>query len=133
MANAGRSTRDLNLSHPASYTALTRTMLVPARRALANFALLVPLRHDGGSNAARCYAAFRSGKGFLPTGNQQQTLVFFLDKNYCDPPTARFGDHPLRSAIHFFHFQNLLRFFSTDPLRSFFHALLRQTFLSRTL
>ena len=31
VANAGRSTRDLNLSHPASYTALTRTTLVPAK------------------------------------------------------------------------------------------------------
>ena len=41
VANAGRSTRGLNLSHPASYTALTRTTLVPARRALAYFALLI--------------------------------------------------------------------------------------------
>ena len=50
VANAGRSTRDFNLSHPASYTALTRTKLVPARRALA-VAVLVLLRHDdGGSN-----------------------------------------------------------------------------------
>ena len=52
VANAGRSTRDLNLSHPASYTALTRTMLVPARRALANVALLVPFGQDGEPNAA---------------------------------------------------------------------------------
>ena len=132
MTNAGRSTRDLNLCHPASYTALTRTKLVPAKESEGTISLSLS---PGTVGNTRCLMTCSLSKwqGFLPTGNQQQTLVFFLDKNYCDPPTARFGDHPLRSAIHFFHFKNLLRFFSTDPLRSFFHALLRQTFLSRTL
>ena len=39
VANAGRSTRDLNLSHPASYTALTRTMLVPAKESEGKISL----------------------------------------------------------------------------------------------
>ena len=37
----GKTTRE-NLSHPASYTALTRTTLVPAKERGHDFALLIP-------------------------------------------------------------------------------------------
>ena len=54
MANAGRSTRDLNLSHPASYTALTRAMLVPAKESEGTISLfLIPQRHGVGDHTLR--------------------------------------------------------------------------------
>ena len=72
-----------------------------------NFALLIPpTARGGGSHAAWCYAAPWSGKGFLPTGNQQLLLVFFLDKNSCDLPKAR-GDHTLQSSEHTFNSRTL--------------------------
>ena len=54
VANAGRSTRDLNLSHPASYTALTRAMLVPAKESEGTISLFLipPTARGGGSHAA---------------------------------------------------------------------------------
>ena len=98
VANAGRSTRDLNLSHPASYTALTRTSLVPAKESEGTISLFWPPNGTWwGSDAACWRAASWSGKGFLSTGNQQLLLVFFLDKNFCDLPKAQ-GDHTLRSS-----------------------------------
>ena len=59
VANAGRSTRDLNLSHPASYTALTRTTLVPAKESEGTISLFLSPKGTGGSNAACWRAAFR--------------------------------------------------------------------------
>ena len=76
VANAGRSTRDLNLSHPASYTALTRTTLVPARRALAYFALLI----SRGSWEIPSWVVFCSlskWQRFPSNGNQRLIRVFF--------------------------------------------------------
>ena len=50
VANAGRSTRKNpreNLSHPASYTALTRTTLVPAKESEGTISLSLSPRHRG--------------------------------------------------------------------------------------
>ena len=47
VANAGRSTRDFNLSHPASYTALTRTTLVPAKDSEGTISHSLSPRHRG--------------------------------------------------------------------------------------
>ena len=47
VTNAGRPTRDLNLCHPASYTALTRTKLVPAKESEGTISLSFVPRHSG--------------------------------------------------------------------------------------
>ena len=67
------------LCHPASYTALTRTKLVPAGEA-GVLSLIPPCKAMafGGFCAADVMQLYEVAKVSLQIGNQQLILVFFL-------------------------------------------------------
>ena len=97
VANAGRSTRKNHQGKPQSpcfLYGINKNYACTGQGARARFRSFDPQRHGGGSNAARCYAACRSGKGFLPTGNQQLIRVFFLGLELVIPLRHRlWGSH----------------------------------------
>ena len=132
MTNAGRSTRDLNLCHPASYTALTRTKLVPAKESEGTISLSLS---PGTVGIQRCemLCSFSKWQGFpsnwKPAANTDvlfgQELVtplrHGLGVTRCDLPDKLPLQEPCKDSFHSTRHGVVLS-------RSF-----QQTFRSRTL
>ena len=108
MANAGRSTRDLNLSHPASYTALTRTMLVPAKERGHNFALLIPQRHVGGLKCCVMLCSFTKWQRFPSNWKPAANTGVLFRQELVIPLRHDRGSHAAIFLTNF-HFQNLIK------------------------
>ena len=123
MANAGRPTRDLNLSHPASYTALTRTKLVPARRALAQFRSLGPPKARWGIQRCEMLCSFSKWQRFPSNWKPAANTDVLFGLELVTPLRHRLGSHAA-IFLTYFHFKNLVQIlFTRHGTVSFFLAL----------